>query len=407
MRNARYRVLLVGSHPVQYAAPVFRQMAGHPQLDLLVAYCSLHNAEKGIDPDFGVEVAWDIPLLEGYPWVLVPNRARKPGIGRFFGLFNTGLWTMVRKGGYDAVVVYPGYAYASSWIVFAAAKITGVPLIFATDANSYQSQCPRWWKPWVKRLMLPRLFGLADVVISPSEASSQFFYSMGIPAERVAFTPFVVDNDWWNQHAARVDREAARRHWKIPDAKTVFLFCAKLQPWKRPLDALRAFAKLEDRDSCLIFAGDGSLRPTLESEARALGVSGRLRFLGFVNQSQLPALYCAADLLVLTSEYDPCPVVVCEAMLCGCPVILSDSIRGRLDLVKHGLTGFVFPCGDVDGLAQVMREAASSPSRVRELAEAARRRMETWSPREYIQAIVQAIASAVQSNTGVPGEGAD
>jgi len=87
----RYRVLLVSSHPVQYAAPLFRLMARHPRLDILVAYCSLQGAEPGIDPEFKVEVAWDIPLLEGYPWVRVPNRSPWPSLDRFTGLVNPGL----------------------------------------------------------------------------------------------------------------------------------------------------------------------------------------------------------------------------------------------------------------------------------------------------------------------------
>jgi len=395
MGEEKLRVLLVASHPVQYSSHMFRLFAQHPRLDPLVAYCSLQGAEKGVDPDFGVEVKWDIPLLEGYPWVLVPNRSPKPGIQRFLGLFNTPLWGMVRKGGYDAVIVYLGYGYLSAWVIFAAAKLSGVALIFGTDANSFRSPRPRWWKPWLKRLVLPRVFGLADMVISASEATSQFFYSLGIPRERVVLTPFVVDNDWWRREAAKVDRETVRKKWDIPVAKTTFLFCAKLVPWKRPQDVLRAFAQLPSHDSLLILAGDGSLRPALESEAQTLGVGDRVRFLGFVNQPELPALYCAADLLVLSSDYDACPVVVCEAMLCGCPVILSDSIRGRMDLVNDGLTGWIYPCGNVDALAQVMSRAVSSPTRIQEMSAAARRRMETWSPRENVAGTVEAVEQAV------------
>ena len=70
----RYRVLVIASHPVQYQAPLLRRMAVHPQLDLEVAYCSLQGAEPGLDREFGVTVQWDIPLLEGYSWKLVPNR---------------------------------------------------------------------------------------------------------------------------------------------------------------------------------------------------------------------------------------------------------------------------------------------------------------------------------------------
>ncbi|MHC5825241.1 MAG: glycosyltransferase family 4 protein, partial [Nostoc sp.] len=84
----KYRVLVVASHPVQYAAPLFRLMAKHPQLDIQVAYCSLQGVKAGFDAGFGIEVAWDIPLLDGYPWVEVENNSPKPKLGSFFGLIN-------------------------------------------------------------------------------------------------------------------------------------------------------------------------------------------------------------------------------------------------------------------------------------------------------------------------------
>jgi hypothetical protein len=64
----RYRVLVLASHVVQYASPLFRLLAKDPRLDVLVAYCSLQGAEPGLDPEFWREVQWDVPLLDGYPW---------------------------------------------------------------------------------------------------------------------------------------------------------------------------------------------------------------------------------------------------------------------------------------------------------------------------------------------------
>ena len=98
MPDRRFRVLLVYSHPIQYSVPVLRQMAKHPRLDIQVAYCSMHGVEPGLDPEFGVEVKWDVPLLDGYPWVYVRNRSPRPVLLRFFGLINPGLWKLVRTG---------------------------------------------------------------------------------------------------------------------------------------------------------------------------------------------------------------------------------------------------------------------------------------------------------------------
>ena len=74
MADQRFRVLAVATHPVQYMAPIFRRMASHSQLQLKVAYCSLRGAEASLDQEFGATVKWDVPLLDGYDWVEVPNK---------------------------------------------------------------------------------------------------------------------------------------------------------------------------------------------------------------------------------------------------------------------------------------------------------------------------------------------
>jgi len=400
--HPRYRVLLISSHPVQYMAPVFRHMARHPCLDPLVAFCSLQGSEPALDPEFGISVAWDIPLLDGYPWVYVPNRSLRPGLGRFWGLVNPGLWGLIRKGGFDAVVVYTGYVYASFWIALAAAKTHGTALIFGTDATSLRSRRGKW-RTWIKRVLLPRIFRLATVVIVPSTGSQRLIRRLGIPENRIVLTPFVVDNDWWRRESERVNGRDLRRRWGIPDDALVILFCAKLQPWKRPQDPLRALAWVNAPDAYLVYVGEGPLRRWLEQEACRLGISDRVRFEGFVNQSQLPGIYRAVDLLVLPSEYEAFGVVVNEAMLCGRPVVVSDRVGAGHDLVQEGVTGFVYPCGDVETLAGILRSLLGDRSRLRWMGEAARKRMETWSPRENVEALTEAIARAVEFQRGLRG----
>ena len=135
MKQGRYRILIVATHPVQYAAPIFRRMAAHPRLDLEVAYCSFYGAEPCVDPEFGAEIVWDVPLLEGYSWRHVPNRSPAPGLGRFWGLCNPGLWGVAQSGGFDAVILLTGYRYASFWIHW--------PRQSSTAALCYSALMPR------------------------------------------------------------------------------------------------------------------------------------------------------------------------------------------------------------------------------------------------------------------------
>jgi glycosyltransferase involved in cell wall biosynthesis len=393
MADRRYRVLAVGGHPVQYMAPIFRRMAAHPGFDLHVAYCSLRGAEAGHDPEFGATLQWDVPLLEGYSWSHVPNRGS--GKESFFGLRNPGLSKLIREGRYDAVLCFVGYVRATFWIAWRAAKSSKTAFLFGTDATTLAPRDGRAWKGTVKKILWPRLFRLADQVIVPSSGSRDLMVSLGLPAERVTLTPYSVDNDWWMRQSAAVDRAAVRGSWGAAASDAVILFCAKLQPWKRPGDLLRAFAGAKLSDALLVVAGEGPLRAELESQATALGIAPRVRFLGFVNQSQLPAVYTAADLMVLPSEYEPFAVVVNEAMCCGCPVAASDHVGAARDLVAPVRKEFVYPCGDVEALAALLESALADRALLASLRRPAVARIQTWSPERNIAATFEAIEIAV------------
>jgi glycosyltransferase involved in cell wall biosynthesis len=400
MSGRRYRVLAVCTHPVQYHVPILRRMASHPDLDLHVAYCTLSGAEGGYDPEFGTTIKWDIPLLDGYQWTHIPNK----GSGResFFGLRNPGLWKLIREGKFDAIICYVGYVRSTFWISLVAAKTSGVAFLFGTDSTTLESRRGRAWKRVVKRMLWPLLFRCADQVIVPSSGTRELMRELGLPDDRVTLTPYVVDNDWWLAKSADIDRDAVRRSWGALPGDAVILFCAKLQPWKRPADLLHAFIEAKLPNAILVFAGEGSLRPELEAEVAILGVGSRVRFLGFVNQSQLPAVYKSADLMVLPSEYEPFGVVVNEAMCCNCAVITSDQVGAARDLVIPGRTGFVYPRGDIAALTRILKEVVSDPLRLESLRQAAFAAIQSWSPAQNIDATIEAVQIAVARTEG-PG----
>jgi glycosyltransferase involved in cell wall biosynthesis len=119
----------------------------------------------------------------------------------------------------------------------------------------------------------------------------------------------------------------------------------------------------------LLIAGDGGLREELEGtvKARRLPVS----FAGFLNQSEIPAAYAAADFLVLPSQSETWGLVVNEGMACGLPAIVSDRVGCAEDLVVPSSTGLLYRSGDASELGRRLVEMASNGEARSEMGRAA------------------------------------
>lgn len=387
MPERKQKVLLVSSQPIQNAASL-RLMAAHPDFEVLTAYCSLTDVRLWRDDEHFNKEAFDTPSLDGYKWEHVTNWSPLPQLGRFYGLINPGIVRRVFAS--DCVIVY-GHSYITFWLAIAAAKLGGKSLILTTDATHLELSDNSGWKTKVKKRLLPFLYNhVAGKVLVPSTASKRFICSLGVNEQRIVLTPYVVDNEYIESVAAHTDRKSVRAEWQIPGDARVVVFCAKFISRKRPQDALRAFARAEVSNSYLLMIGDGPLADSLKVEAAQLGITDRVRFTGLVKYSRLPELYAASDILIFTSEREPYGLPVNEAMICGLPVIASDRIGAAQDLIREGETGFTYSCGDLDQLASLIREVFSDEQRLRRIGQTARRRMQSWSPRENAEATLEA-----------------
>ncbi|MDB9518294.1 glycosyltransferase family 4 protein [Roseofilum reptotaenium CS-1145] len=393
MISEKKRVLLVSSQPIQNPASL-RLMAKHPKLDILVAYCTLpeeklHTDSLQNNPEYITKSVFDIPLLEGYPWVYIPNRSPVPNLDRAFGLINPDLVKLVHD--FDCCVVY-GHNYVTFWMAIAAAKLAKKTLILSTDATYIEPISGGNWKIPIKKKVLPFLYNqIADAVLVLSTASKRFIHSLGVPEDRIFITPYVVDNDVIAETARNCSQGTMRSQWNIPEDATVVVFCAKFIPRKRPQDVIEAFAKANISNSYLLMVGDGPLADHLKAQTKELGIKDQVCFLGLVKYSNLPEVYASSNILAFSSEYEPYGLPVNEAMICGIPVVVSDRIGAGYDLVEEGKTGFTYPCGDIDALTAIFKQTLTQPDKLRAMGIAAKTRMETWSPRENVEGLVQAI----------------
>ncbi|NBV86086.1 MAG: glycosyltransferase [Verrucomicrobia bacterium] len=266
------------------------------------------------------------------------------------------------------------------WQAIWAAKKDGIKVLSRGDSQlgMQRSLVKRWIKEFVYRPML-RAF---DAHLYVGQRNFAYLRHYGVPKDRLFFSPHFVDNQWWAANAERSrkmedGRSPQPQHaggWAtatpskigglqppnshlptaISEKRTAFLFAGKFIPKKRVMDLLEAAALVPEAKVVLV--GDGPLRGQLEARAQKPDLKGRVEFVGFKNQQELPAYLAGTDCLVLPSDgTETWGLIVNEAMACGTPAIVSTACGCEPDLIVKGETGYSFPLGDTHELAECMR----------------------------------------------------
>lgn len=390
---AATRLAVVISHPTQYYSPWFRVLAGTPGLDLKVFYLWDFGVAGRRDAGFGVDVTWDVPLLDGYEHVFVENVSRDPGTHRFGGLDNPGLGAELRRFAADAALVF-GYSYMTHQRLIWRDRPRGVPLVFRGDSHVL-ADVPSL-KNRIKRAVVRRVFGRFDAFAAVGRANAEYFRRNGVPDGRVFFAPHCVDNERFARVGDPSAGRALRRELGIPAGDAVLLFAGKFEPKKRPDELLAAFRGLETADAHLVFAGAGPLEGPLKEAAAG---HPRVRFVPFRNQTAMPKLYAAADVLVLPSvgRYETWGLAVNEAMCCGCAVVVSDHVGCGPDLVRPGENGRVFRAGDVEALRAALAEAVADRTRLAAWREASRRLVSGYTFESARDGLLAAVDHAIRA----------
>jgi glycosyltransferase involved in cell wall biosynthesis len=161
----------------------------------------------------------------------------------------------------------------------------------------------------------------------------------------------------------------------------------------------RAFAQvaLTRHNIQLDLIGIGELEPMLRQEFAA--VSDRVRFLGFRDWPELPAVYQTADILVAPSRYDGWGLVVPEGLAAGLPVIGTDRMGAVIDLLRPGHNGWQVPAGEFEPLVAALADAADiSIERLREMSHAAKASVANHTLAHGVDEFVQGVSGALSQN---------
>jgi glycosyltransferase involved in cell wall biosynthesis len=190
---------------------------------------------------------------------------------------------------------------------------------------------------------------------------------LGAPPSKARVVMKGVDVQKFNDSG---DRDILWHRWGV--RPPIILSVAGLLKRKRVDDILRALTRLKDRhDFTFIVCGDGPELPRLTTLAQQLDLSTKTRFVGNIDRSDISSFFAACDIFVLASQAEASGNVLLEAMASAKPVVCTDG-GGPPEYVRHEMTGFVVPVGDVTALAEKIGLLLAEPQLRKHLGDRAR-----------------------------------
>jgi len=390
---------VVDTHPVQYRAPVYRALQQELRLPVTAVYGSDFSVAGYRDKEFDVEFKWDTDLLSGYRSIFLsratPGDATLPD-----DLSTAGVGDAIRTINPRAVLVV-GYRPAFHRAAWFEAWRQRRPLLFRGETTDL-ARAHHPPASWIRTAGLKLAYGRCDACLWIGQHSRAHFDRLGVPADRLFFSPYCVDETTFStdESARAVLRQETRHALGLGEDDWLLLYAGKLSDRKGVdliVPAVRAWRDRSPRPVVVGLLGDGALRGALATEAARDPVVP-MRVIGFQNQRCLSRYYHAADLLVLPSRHaETWGLVVNEALLHGVPCVVSDRVGSAPDLIDDR-TGAIFPAGDVSGLASALARAGALARRP-DIRAACRAKVHPYSVLAAAQGIADAYHAAVNRQT--------
>ncbi len=199
-------------------------------------------------------------------------------------------------------------------------------------------------------------------VIAISQATRQDLLThFGVAAEQVSAIPLAADPRFQPQPPDEIQRRRVK--YDLPEEYLLYLGINK--PHKNLPTLIHAYARLagamESSLPPLVIAGAWDERyPQVKQQVQKLGLENTVRFLGLVDDADLPALYSGCALFVFPSLYEGFGLPVLEAMACGAPVLCGN--RSSLPEVAGSAALLVDPA-NVDAMASAIQKALDESTR--------------------------------------------
>ena len=395
LRSMPIKVAIIATHPIQYHIPWFQFLSKQDGYQVKVYYGCIPDAHQQ-GTDFNLSFQWDIPMFEGYQWEVLENRKTNPGLDGFFSSNIRNMHEVLERGRPDVLILTGWHSFpllqAMFWSIY-----LQVPRIVRGESSSLKPR--NVLIKLMHRLLLP----CYDAYLAIGNVNQEFYEQYGIKKTRIFLCPYFVDNKRFLYQAEQVTnkRDELRSEWGVPRNATCFIYMGKLNRKKRILDLLEALnlAIKINPGMHLLVTGTGEL---MQEAARIVSNKNLpVTFTGFLNQTEITHAYVAGDCLVLPSDYsETWGLVVNEAMVCGLPAIVSDRVGCGPDLVINGVTGLMYPFGNIKALADHLVTMAIDHETRCKMGKAAKENvLNNYTVERAVQMTLNAILSVIAART--------
>lgn len=194
-------------------------------------------------------------------------------------------------------------------------------------------------------------------LVIDSEPTRLIASSAGVPDERLTFIPWGIDLPAFTPVGQKISLSTLG--WS-DDSRMVLSLRAHEELY-RVGDILESFADVASTDPSvvLVIGHSGSQTAALRARVSELQLDDRVRFIGTITESELPAWLRAAACYVTASEVDGTSVTLLQAMACETPIVASET-PGNLGWIDDGKTGSTFTTGSIPSLASALMTVLSS-----------------------------------------------
>lgn len=246
-------------------------------------------------------------------------------------------------------IVHTHSPFTMGFFGWRVARLQKIPRVstFHTLLSEYVGYVSRLGKSILERVTwryCRMFYNRHNKLIAPSDALKKILVKHKI-GKQIEIIPTGIDTNFFRP----LDKAKARKKLGLENGK-IFLCLGRLGHEKNVDVVIRAF---EDINAKLIIAGRGPAEKKLKRLTRNLGLQKKVSFKGFVPDKLKPTYYSAADASVIASESETQGIVVAEAMACGTPVVVANSLA-LPEMVKDGKNGYLFEPGNAYELSEIL-----------------------------------------------------